>query len=515
MQLNDLQERLEALKRESSTLDAEIISIAAASEQGRVPARAQVEREADTHPTHRRYCATGKQAVEDAGGRKRAAVIRRASAAGAAFMAVVLVCTLASQPAPGAQHELLSGNLEAALKAVSPQLTEGEKKLFANDARRLAEEEALHAKEDRQRAAHLLSVITSTVTHNEQHKALDMNIAKQVTAHRKELADMKMVRRTLIRGTDGVVGHPQTVFKSADGVTQELAHAPREGLTKEIDEAFSQHLADEHAREAEGRKQRESRFMRERETAELARQSKERAVDDAREKYHDARKAVVKAKDALKDALADRDQMTEKVRAEGFISERQALAQLAPIQSKVKSLLQEVQTAKKNWEDAHAVLERAESIGTRPELSFPAPFQHHPVQQLALARKTIVHQEGGLPTASAAAASASSAAVEAATAASAQPKSAIGGSLPHASAGPQPHLMSGAQAMVAAARHRLAAKAAGHHLTGGLSRRDFAREKQAGTQPRTHHGADNVVPIQQAEMPGIFVAPEQKLALKP
>lgn len=251
--------------------------------------------------------------------------------------------------------------------------------------------------------------------------------------------------------------------------------------------------------------------MHERETAELARQSKERAVDDARENYHEARKHVVKAKEALKDALAERDQMTEKVRAEGFISEKEALAQLAPIQRKVKTLLQKVQKAKTKWEDAHAALEQAESIGTRPELSFPAPFEHHPVQQLALARKaaTATHRHESLPQARAGAASATDAA---------------SGAQQHQSAAThaQPPLLSGAQAMVAAARHRLAAKAAGSsvsHLTGGLSPTDIALEKQAGSRPRTHHGADNVVPmsqaIQQGGLPGIFAAPEQTLAAKP
>lgn len=83
------------------------------------------------------------------------------------------------------------------------------------------------------------------------------------------------------------------------------------------------------------------------------------------------------------------------------------------------------------------------------------------------------------------------------------------------------HLVGGAQAMVAAARQRLAAKAEGQgmqhkrHLTGGLSSKDIALEKQAGERPRTHHGADNVVPIERAQMPDIFQAPEEKLAAKP
>jgi len=321
----------------------------------------------------------------------------------------------------------------------------------------------------------------------------------------------------MIRGTDGVVGHPQTVFAVAGATQQQLAPGPKKGLTGEIDEAFRQHVMDQHAKNAERRQERESRFIREREASELARQSKERAVDDARERYHAARQVVIKAKDALKDALAARDRQTEKVRNEGFISEKEALAQLAPVQNKVKELLQGVETAKREWEAAHVVLENAESIGTRPELSFPAPFAHHAAQQLALAHKAPSNTEasssqpGGFLSASAATASASSAAADAqavsthvSTLASLRPRKQPAQQAAQGASAARPHLMGGAKAMVAAAKQRLAIKAG---LTGGL-------ERQAGAAkpgPRTWGGEDVVAPMP-AGAAGMFKAPTQALA---
>jgi len=523
-----LQARLAALKSESQGLDADIASSAAANNCGQLKAD---EEGAES----RGYSSIGAPALPP---RQRASVIRRAGAAGAVFLCVVLVCTLVSQPfagrdgllgVQGRQGPASLASLPQALKAVGPELTVGERKLFANDATRLAEDEARHERLERERAGHLLKLIMSTVDHNEKHEVMQKHIMEQVQAHREALAMLKQERRSMIRGTDGVEGHPQTDSRAVGGV-----QLPQKGLTGEIDEAFHQQLIDEHARDAESREQRESRFMREREAAGLARQSKERAVDDAREKYHNSREYVVKAKDALKDALAERDQKTEEVRREGFISEKEALTQLEPIQGKVKRLVQEVVVAKSQWEAAHSVLENAESIGTRPELSFPAPFTHHPVQQLALSRKSPAHHEsaGFLHARAAAAHSAaadtsflpaSAAAASASAAADAEQVSTLANAnaqQQHAmtvgatsTTSTQPHLLGGAQAMVAAARHRLAVKAAGG-LTGGLARKDFKTVKG----PRTYDGEDNVVAMP-AGVPSMFSgasgAPEEVLASKP
>ena len=95
----------------------------------------------------------------------------------------------------------------------------------------------------------------------------------------------------MIRGTDGVVGHPHTVFAQAAGRTSILTGRPT-SLTGEIDEAFRQQLMAQHAKNADRRQERESRFMRERQASELAQQSKDRAVDDARAQYHEARQLV-------------------------------------------------------------------------------------------------------------------------------------------------------------------------------------------------------------------------------
>ena len=48
----------------------------------------------------------------------------------------------------------------------------------------------------------------------------------------------------------------------------------------------------QHAKNADRRQERESRFMRERQASELAQQPKDRAVDDARAQYHEARQLV-------------------------------------------------------------------------------------------------------------------------------------------------------------------------------------------------------------------------------
>ena len=127
----------------------------------------------------------------------------------------MLLCTLVSEYK---QPDVLMGGMASlssvpqALKAVGPELTEGERKLFSNDAKRLAADEAMHEKLERERAAHLLKMITSTVSYNQQHVALEEHIAAEVKEHREELATMKQERRSMIRGTDGVIGHPQTVF---------------------------------------------------------------------------------------------------------------------------------------------------------------------------------------------------------------------------------------------------------------------------------------------------------------
>merc|ERR1712216_985580 len=141
--------------------------------------------------------------------------------------------------------------------------------------------------------------------------------------------------------------------------------------------------------------QRESRFLHERQEAEMAREKREHTVDDARARYHEARAAVVKAKDALKDALAERDQETEKVRGEAFVTQKQAAEQLLPFDAKVKSLLHQVVTTKKEWETAHAALENAEAAGTRPELSFCALHGQQRAHEAAAGRIT-----SGPPTSS-------------------------------------------------------------------------------------------------------------------
>lgn len=510
-----LQARLDALKKESNSLDAELGAVTLGVATVRVPQEEAASRGYSSMLTMQ----------GDVGGRKRAAVIRRAGTVGAACMAVLLVVTLASQdvaqPANG-RAVLLGGDARAslsavpqALEAVGHQLTEGERKLFAQDAKRLAADEAEHQNLERQRAAHLLKLITSTVDHNEKHQELEKHIASQVEEHRVELAMRRKVRRGMIRGTDGVVGHPQTVFKAEAGATQQLAplSKPGDGLTGEIDQAFRRQLVDEHEKDAEQREQRESRFIQEREASQLARQSKERAVDDAREKYHHAREYVVMAKDALKDALAERDQKTEQVRAEGFISEKEALTQLAPIQNKVRQLLQEVVNAKSKWESAHKVLESAESIGTRPELYFPAVFSHPSGQQLALANKKASHlqQDGGFLPARDAAESASSAAAHAQkvsrqvskTAQSSATQTNTLAAKPHSA---QPYLLGGAHAMVQAARERLAIKA-------GLT--DSIDTQKSITGPRTWHGADVMAPAPADMTNMMFKAPEQSLAGKP
>ena len=442
----------------------------------------------------------------DVRGRKRAGEIRRAGAAGAAFLAVVLVCTLAS-PQPGRSrggaNELLGGagaglsglsGLPEALRAVGPELTAGEQKLFASDARRLQAEEALHQKLERERAEHLLKMITSAVSHNEQHAAMEKRIAQQVQEHRERRATVQQERRSMIRGTDGVVGHPHTVFAQAAGRTSILTGRPT-SLTGEIDEAFRQQLMAQHAKNADRRQERESRFMRERQASELAQQSKDRAVDDARAQYHEARQLVVKAKDALKDALSERDQQTEKVRSEGFISEKEALAQLAPVQDKVKQLVKSVEAAKRKWEAAQVMLQNAESIGTRPELSFPAAFARPAGQKLVNANEAESKKEQSAPTVLSA--SARKAAAEAALDDMLKSQSVQKMSNHVSNLAAQPHA-GGAKAMVKAAKHRLAIKAG---LAGSLER--HAAGATAG--PQTWGGEDLVVPMPTGT-PGMFKA---------
>jgi len=524
--LATLQAQLAALKSESQELDADI-SAAADPGDGRMSyiylPQLNANTAGDTGEGSRHYGSSSRTPTPPAEhrGRQRGAVIRRVGMAGAAFMGVAFVCTLASQQTAGVSNSLLGvagltslAAVPRALKAVGSELTVGERKLFANDATRLADDEVRHQRLEQDRAEHLLKLITSTVDHNEKHDAMKKQIAAKIQAHREALALLKHERSTMIRGTNGkyAVGHPQT----AHGVPLAAQKAARKkGLDGEIDEAFHQQLVDEHARDSESHEQREGRFMQEREAAQLAHQSKERAVDDARERYHDVREYVVKAKDALKDALAERDQTTEKVRREGFISPKEASAQLAPIQEKVQRLIQEVVVAKSQWEAAHAVLENAESIGTRPELSFPAPFTHHPVQQLALSRKSpkIANapalQSAGLLPASAAAAAASAVAEQVSTLANANAQQQHAMTLSATTSkqpSTQPHLLGGAQDMVAAARHRLAVKAG---LTGGLTPKDLKTIKG----PRTYGGEDNLVPVP-AGIPSMFSAPEEVLAAK-
>jgi hypothetical protein len=192
-----LQARLAALKGEARRLDDAIVETAH-------DAAAQRATRALPGGSHAQPTYSALEPIHgDVRGRKRAGAIRRAGAAGAAFMAVVLVCTLASPQlgqAPGGEAaELLGGagaglaGVPAALRAVGPELTAGEQKLFASDARRLQADEALHQKLERERAEHLLKMITSTVSHNEQHAALEKHIAQQVQEHREKLATVKQV----------------------------------------------------------------------------------------------------------------------------------------------------------------------------------------------------------------------------------------------------------------------------------------------------------------------------------
>lgn len=496
-----LQRRLAALKGEARSLDAAISEIAH---------EAAAQRASSTLPAgcHSQLMQT-YSALEpmqgDVRGRKRTGEIRRAGAAGAAFMAVVLVCTLAlPQPGRGGANELLGGagaglsglsGVTEALRAVGPELTAGEQKLFSSDARRLQAEEALHQKLERERAEHLLKMITTAVRHNEKHAAMEKRIAQQVQEHRERRATVQQERRSMIRGTDGVVGHPHTVFAQAAGRTMSLTGKAM-SLTGEIDEAFRQQLMAQHAKNADRRQERESRFMRERQASELAQQSKDRAVDDARARYHEARQLVVKAKDALKDALAERDQQTEKVRSEGFISEKEALAQLAPVQDKVKQLVKSVEVAKRKWEAAQVMLQSAEAIGTRPELSFPAAFAHPAGQKLVLATKAATKKDESAPIALSA--SARKAAAEAALDDLLKSQSAQKISNHVSNLAAQPHLVGGAKAMVKAAKHRLAIKAG---LTGGLEH--HAAGVTAG--PQTWGGEDLVVPMPTGT-PGMFKA---------
>jgi hypothetical protein len=488
-----LQRRLAALKGEARSLDAAIIEIAheaAAQRASTLPAGSHSQ----LTPTY-----SALEMKREVG--KRAGAIRRAGVAGAAFMAVVLVCTLAlPEPGRGGANELLGGagasglsGVPEALRAVGPELTAGEQKLFASDARRLQAEEALHQKLERERAEHLLKMITSAVSHNEQHAAMEKRIAQQVQEHRERRATVQQERRSMIRGTDGVVGQPHAVFAPATGRTMSLTGRPM-SLTGEIDEAFRQQLMAQHAKNADRRQERESRFMRERQASELAQQSKDRAVDDARARYHEARQLVVKAKDALKDALAERDQQTEKVRSEGFISEKEALAQLAPVQDKVKKLVKSVEAAKRNWEAAQVMLQSAESIGTRPELSFPAAFAHPAGQKLVLAPAS--KKEESAPTVLSA--SARKAAAEAALDDLLKSQSAQKISKHVSNLAAPPRLVGGAKAMVKAAKHRLAIKAG---LTGSLEH--HAAGATAG--PHTWGGEDLVVPMPTGT-PGIFKA---------
>jgi hypothetical protein len=320
--------------------------------------------------------------------RKRAVLIKRAIVMGVAFMATVLICTLTSQLVEQGHVVLFGGsggNLATTLKTVSPELTEGERKLFASDAKRLAAEEALHRKLDRDRAAHLLKMITDTVHHNEENTAMEEQMAAKAKEHREDLAARKQERNAFIRGVES----PGT-FKTLDPNTSQLSRMgpPVKGLTKQIDQAYHQQLVIKHEHDAMERKARLDRMTREHEEAEQARESHDDAVEDARKDYHEARAQVIKAKNALRDALAERDAETERIRGEAFISGKQALAQLAPIQHKVKQLLQEVVASKSEWEAAQSALESAEDIGTRPKLSFPAPFaKRRPVQQLATSHK--------------------------------------------------------------------------------------------------------------------------------
>ena len=463
--ISELQRRLENLKSESRSLDAEIASAA--------PPAALNYSSMVQAPVHLH---------------NRGATIRRAGAVAVAFMAVVLIVTLVL---PGQEtgeelagmDVLLGGDrMQQALRAVEPELTEGERKLFANDAKQLSQVEAAHRRQERERASHLLRMITATVDHNEKHAALEKLIRETAKQHREGMKSYREDQHK-IRDNDRATGHRQQVFKAVNRAMQQLTTQghegpPIKGLTGEIDHAFHQQVLNEQEEAQETQERKESRFMSAREAAKMARETKERAVHSARAMYHEARLEVIKAKDELKDALAQRDATTEKVRTEGFISEKEALAQLAPVQNKVNQLLQQVITAKSKWESARSELTSAESgADTRPQLSFPPLFQHSAAQQLVLTHKSsAVEQRVGFLSARAAVKSAFSAAVHAQDELDEESLRAphahtTSGHVSHASTPALPVLKPLAQPLhhraVESARHRLAIKAG---LTGSLEK---------------------------------------------
>jgi len=468
--ISELKERLEKLKSESRSLDAEIAS-AAPPPCGAAVLNYSSMVQAPVHLHN------------------RGAMIRRAGAVAVAFMAVVLIVTMVLPgqeigEEQGGMDVLLGGDgMQQALRAVEPELTEGERKLFANDAKQLSQVEAAHRRQERERASHLLRMITATVDHNEKHAALERLIREKAKQHREGMKSYREDQHK-IRDNDRATGHRQKNFKAVNRAMQQLTTQghegpPIKGLTGEIDHAFHQQVLNEQEEAQEAQERKESRFMSAREAAKMARETKERAVDDARAMYHEARLGVIKAKDELKDALAQRDATTEKVRTEGFISEKEALAQLAPVQNKVNQLLQQVITAKSKWESARSELTSAESgADTRPQLSFPPLFQHSAAQQLVLTHKSsAVEQRVGFLSARAAVKSAFSAAVHAQDELDEESLRAphahtTSGHVSHASSTPAlPVLNPLAQLLhhraVESARHRLAIKAG---LTGSLEK---------------------------------------------
>ncbi|EKX47628.1 hypothetical protein GUITHDRAFT_106616 [Guillardia theta CCMP2712] len=293
-------------------------------------------------------------------------------AGGTFLMSVVLACTLIprghtiatmSNDGEGKHGPRLDSAISAALEVASHQLKPEQIKFFRDRQAAISEQEDLNRKWEKKSVEHLVRLIQKTTDSDQQHEEDDL--LRSTPSQNDIVNEKKHVGAHQNQNTR--VEESSASFATRQPLQQSLAQSKtvNEHAGGMVSPQFQEDL-EKMARERAAREEREEQFLKLREEKQAIKENRLKLLANARKDYQQARKEVVQVKDRLKDALAQRDKMTEAVRSHGFLSAKEALHQLAPIKQQVETLIDETASARKKWIAAKQALKIAEAIEEDP-----------------------------------------------------------------------------------------------------------------------------------------------------
>mmetsp|Transcript_34379 Transcript_34379/g.77485 ORF Transcript_34379/g.77485 Transcript_34379/m.77485 type:complete len:339 (-) Transcript_34379:8-1024(-) len=259
----------------------------------------------------------------------------------------------------------LDSVISAALEVASHQLKPEQIGFFRDRQAAISEQEELNRKWERKSVEHLVRLIQKASDSDQKEEEADIHHSG--TSEDEQIHDQKSVHDTQDRDRQSsvqssAVKQSLAQSKSIDGHADVHADVHADGV---VSSQFKEDLK-LMAQKRAARQKREESFLKLREEKHAIKENRLELLANARKDYQEARKQVVEVKERLKDALAQRDEMTEAVRSHGFLSAKQALHQLSPIKEKVDALLQETMSARQKWIAAKQALKTAEAIEEAP-----------------------------------------------------------------------------------------------------------------------------------------------------